>query len=121
MSAPENQTALKRITFEQAEAAEKLLKRYGEQCADEAHARFTEQRERINALIADLGGNPKLGEWAEAKRQAQLVRGIGLKSDPAGNREWLLKGLKNSLIDVCQAFDVPVETFLAARKTGGDA
>lgn len=96
----------KRITPDEARAARNLLDSYERQVAQDRHDAYRAERESFAAIIGELGSDPRLIEWAEKKRQADLVRGLGLKSDPDRWRLWCLERLRDSLLDVCQAWDL---------------
>lgn len=101
-----------KVTQQQFDQAQKAVKRWQEQEAEKRQLEYQRDLAAKEALLAELGDNPRLIEWAEQKRLREIERGIGTKGDPERTRMWILQMLKLHVIEVSEAFGIPVETII---------
>lgn len=94
------------VTRVEQERALDTLKRWDAQQAQIEKEKRQQQVEALRATIAELYDSESLHPWALAKWEQDKSRGIGRGMNEVQAVRYYLEGLKRSLADVCQAFQV---------------
>ena len=93
-------------TWDEAFAARKAIEAFEDREIERTAVQVAARKAELAGLIGDLGGNPKLVEWAMARYAFDLKRGIGSAMTAEAGIRWNLQNLARALADVCDAFGI---------------
>lgn len=103
------------ITQQDRDKARETLARWDEQQRALEKEKNEREADKLRALIAELFDVETLYSWALVKWEAQKKAGIGRGMTEVEAVRYYLEGLKRSLADVCQAFQIDPTLFAGTK------
>jgi transposase-like protein len=108
---------MKKVTFDEYQAALKTRSQYTEQQQTEIVALRLARQKRIAEMVGDFGDPARLKRWALRQWEIDKAKGIGTgMTDENRVREWYISNLRRDLVKVCDAFDLDLENLQKYRR-----